>query len=126
MREIPPCVIWYVFFPTMFWFSRVMVPSVGTYTSVNRLNTVVFPAPFGPIRPIISFSPMENCTSWSARRPPKAIPKFFASKTAISYASFFVSAFLPRNLFKILVRDNSCCPNRPEGLNSITQIKMTE
>ena len=27
--------------------SRRMIPSVGLYTPVRRLNTVVFPAPFG-------------------------------------------------------------------------------
>ena len=38
-------------FPVMSWPSSLMIPSVGLYTPVRRLNTVVLPAPLGPISP---------------------------------------------------------------------------
>ena len=51
--------------------SKRMAPLVGVYTPVSRLNTVVLPAPLGPIRPTISFSSMVMYTLSSACRPPK-------------------------------------------------------
>ena len=38
-------------FPPISVPSSTMLPVSGLYTPVSRLNTVVFPAPFGPIRP---------------------------------------------------------------------------
>jgi len=37
-----------------------IVPSVGLYTPVIKLNIVVFPAPFGPISPNKAFSGKFN------------------------------------------------------------------
>lgn len=37
--------------PVIFSPSRKILPSVGLYTPVSILNTVVLPAPFGPIKP---------------------------------------------------------------------------
>src|SRR5258707_15893609 len=38
-----------------------------------KLNNVVFPAPFGPIKPMISPWPMDRLTSRTAVRPPKRL-----------------------------------------------------
>ena len=43
-----------VFMPAVSLPSSMTVPVVGWYTLVSRLNTVVLPAPLGPIRPAIS------------------------------------------------------------------------
>ena len=51
VRAIPKRVIAYGFIPLIFLPSNFTVPSVGVYTPVNILNTVVLPAPFGPIKP---------------------------------------------------------------------------
>lgn len=48
---IPALLISMVLFPVMSWPSSLMIPSVGLYTPVRRLNTVVLPAPLGPISP---------------------------------------------------------------------------
>ena len=37
--------------PTRLTPSNSILPSVGRYTPVSKLNIVVFPAPFGPIKP---------------------------------------------------------------------------
>ena len=37
--------------PVKFTPSSTILPSVGEYTPVRRLNTVVLPAPLGPISP---------------------------------------------------------------------------
>src|SRR4051794_39288799 len=46
-----------------------------------QLNAVVFPAPFGPMRPTISHSLMRIDRSSSARRPPKWIERSRTSST---------------------------------------------
>lgn len=35
--------------------SKLILPAVGLYTPVKTLKNEVFPAPFGPIKPTISF-----------------------------------------------------------------------
>ena len=45
------------------------------YTPVSRLNTVVLPAPFGPIRPTSSPELMVMLKSDTALRPPKVMPR---------------------------------------------------
>src|SRR3954452_19197480 len=46
-----------------------------------QLKIVVFPAPFGPMRPTISNSPTRTLTSRSACRPPKRIDTAWVSRT---------------------------------------------
>jgi len=48
---IPARFISLVDFPVMFSPSRVITPLEGLYTPVSILNTVVLPAPLGPISP---------------------------------------------------------------------------
>src|SRR6266508_4722418 len=48
-------------------------PAVGSYTPVIALNTVVLPAPFGPINPKISPGWIAIDTSSTAVSPPKRI-----------------------------------------------------
>ncbi len=50
--------------------SKAISPSSGEYSRVIRLNIVVLPAPFGPIRPAISPSLTSNETSSTATMPP--------------------------------------------------------
>ena len=59
------------------------VPRVGWYTLVSRLNTVVLPAPLGPIRPAISVRPMAMLNSLTAVRPPKSMPRCWASRMGL-------------------------------------------
>ncbi len=59
------------------------MPSVGLYTPVSRLNTVVLPAPLGPISPYRAPFSMEILKSSTARSPPKEMPKFFVSNNAM-------------------------------------------
>src|SRR4051812_41056742 len=46
-----------------------------------QLNAVVLPAPFGPMSPTISHSPIDMEKSSSACRPPKRIDSWLTSST---------------------------------------------
>ena len=49
-----------------------MVPEVGATNPEIELNRVVFPAPFGPIKPTIEFGSIVRKTSSRARKPPNS------------------------------------------------------
>src|SRR5919197_336483 len=53
--------------------SRTIVPEVGRKKPANALNSVVFPAPFGPINPRISSAASVKLTSSFATSPPKRL-----------------------------------------------------
>src|SRR5690242_5046387 len=57
-------------------------PAVGARNPVTRLNSVVLPAPFGPISPTISPSRTVNETPSTARSPPNARARPATSSTA--------------------------------------------
>src|SRR5579864_6876794 len=57
-------------------------PAVGAMNPVTRLNSVVLPAPFGPISPTISPSRTANETPSTARSPPKVRERPATSSTA--------------------------------------------
>src|SRR4029077_3833703 len=59
-----------------FWPKRVIRPSVGRASPLIRLNKVVFPAPFGPIRARRSPVATARLTSSTARRPSNAFETF--------------------------------------------------
>src|SRR6266446_9061967 len=52
--------------------SKMTEPDVARRTPVITFTSVVFPAPFGPIRPTISPRPRVNDTLSTARTPPNA------------------------------------------------------
>jgi len=56
-----------------------MVPDDGGIVPVIQLNSVVLPAPLGPIRQMISPSFMHMETLLSAARPPKSLVTFMIS-----------------------------------------------
>ena len=66
----------------------VMLPAVGRITPEMRLNKVVFPAPFGPMTPIISPVPTAKPTSWRMRAPPICRPR--PSTARAGWAEFFM------------------------------------
>ena len=66
-------------------FSSRMEPCVGLYTLVSRLNTVVLPAPLGPMSPTISFSFTSRVTPSTAFRPPNMMPRSFTSNNDMAY-----------------------------------------
>ena len=51
---MPASTNWYVFLPLSTWPFSSTLPSVGAYTPVSRLKTVVLPAPLGPMSPASS------------------------------------------------------------------------
>src|SRR5919205_3260690 len=51
--------------------SNVQVPVLGWSNPVSRLNSVVLPAPFGPIRPVIPPRWISRWSTATAVRPPK-------------------------------------------------------
>src|SRR5688500_3778452 len=53
--------------------SNAISPSVGQYTPVSTLNTVVLPAPFGPIRPYNDSGGTVMFSDFTAVRPPNRI-----------------------------------------------------
>src|SRR5947209_19589422 len=55
-----------------------MRPAVGNVSPARQLKKVDLPAPFGPIRPMISPSSMERSAPATARRLPKAFETFSA------------------------------------------------
>src|SRR6266496_6262 len=61
------------FKPTRLWPSSDICPAVGARNPVIRLNTVVLPAPLGPMSPSTSPGCRANDRSETARRPPKTL-----------------------------------------------------
>src|SRR2546428_3977878 len=59
-----------------------MLPWSGANSPAIRLNRVVFPAPFGPMSPVIWPCSMLQCTPCSASSPPK---RFVTSQTSSSF-----------------------------------------
>src|SRR3989304_2790057 len=57
-----------------------IVPSEGRTSPLIKLNSVVLPAPFGPIRATISPSPTPKLTPLRTRRPPKRLPTSVPSR----------------------------------------------
>ena len=53
-----------------------MLPEEGVYKRERQLNSVVLPAPLGPIRPTILPASTSNETPSSATMPPKRTPTF--------------------------------------------------
>src|SRR4249920_2297786 len=58
--------------------SKVMRPVVGSVSPARQLKKVDLPAPFGPIRPMISPSLMDRSAPATARRLPKVFETFCA------------------------------------------------
>src|SRR5690242_12493892 len=58
--------------------SNTMRPVVGRVSPARQLKKVDLPAPFGPIRPIISPSSMERSAPATARRLPNVLETFSA------------------------------------------------
>src|SRR5690606_2270823 len=66
------------------------VPALGRRVPLMRLNAVVLPAPFGPIRPTMAPCSTSKLTSRSAARPPKDFERFSTRSSAA------MSTSLPR------------------------------
>src|ERR1041385_3264800 len=58
--------------------SNVMRPVVGSVSPARQLKKVDLPAPFGPIRPMISPSSIDRSAPATARRLPKVLETFSA------------------------------------------------
>src|SRR5437870_206943 len=56
-----------------------------------RLNRVVFPAPFGPMSPVIWPCSMLQCTWCSASSPPKRFVTSRTSRSFIGYPSLIIA-----------------------------------
>src|SRR5260370_6427906 len=63
--------------------SNRIVPSFGWRNPLTKLNTVVFPAPFGPITKTISPSFIVNDTFFTAASPPKRLETFRSSRIGV-------------------------------------------
>src|SRR6266568_8338703 len=61
-------------------------PSVGRYSPVSMLNSVVFPAPFGPINDTMECCGTSNETSLTATRPPNIFVTCSARRTLTAAA----------------------------------------
>src|ERR1700722_7772490 len=60
---------------------KTMRPEVGEVSPARQLKKVDLPAPFGPIRPMISCSSTARSAPDTARRLPKAFDTFLASSS---------------------------------------------
>ena len=69
-------------------------PLLGLYTFVSILNTVVLPAPLGPINPTISSGYTTRFKSLTAVKPPKSIPKSFTSRIGVALLDILYASFL--------------------------------
>src|SRR5258708_16393689 len=58
--------------------SKVMRPVVGSVSPARQLKNVDLPAPFGPIRPMISPSSMARSAPATARRLPNVFDTWWA------------------------------------------------
>src|SRR6185437_3337738 len=81
VRPTPMRQTWCTLRPSMGWPARVALPSSALSTPFSRLNSVVLPAPFGPMMPRISPPAIEKVTSPTARRPPKERDNPFTSSS---------------------------------------------
>src|ERR1700736_743170 len=79
----PSLVISYGFLRSTRAPSNQICPSVGQYTPVSTLNTVVLPAPFGPMRPYSAPRSTFIVSDFTAARPPNLIVTFRASRMVI-------------------------------------------
>src|SRR5262249_49982461 len=70
VRAMPRPTIRYAGTFSRSWPSKTTEPPSGRYRRVMTLKSVVFPAPFGPMRPEIAPSSRSSETSSSARMPP--------------------------------------------------------
>src|SRR5579864_9819865 len=61
--------------------SKTMRPVVGAVSPARQLKKVDLPAPFGPIRPMISPSSTARSAPDTARKLPNAFETFFASSS---------------------------------------------
>jgi len=60
--------------------SKTIDPRVGDRNLVSRLNTVVLPAPFGPISAWIEPRRIARSTSRTAAKPPNSLLRLRASR----------------------------------------------
>ena len=58
---------------------RIIFPSSGSYNPAIVLNNVVFPAPFGPIKPVMEPISTFIDALWTAFNPPKNLLTLFIS-----------------------------------------------
>ena len=70
VRPTPMRHTWCTLRPSIDWPSSVALPSSAASTPFSTLNSVVLPAPFGPMMPRISPLPTEKLTWLTARNPP--------------------------------------------------------
>src|SRR6476646_9942745 len=63
------------------WPSNTMRPVVGAMSPARQLKNVDLPAPFGPISPMISPSPIERSAPATARRLSKVFETFSALRS---------------------------------------------
>ena len=82
-------------------------PSVGRYSPVSMLNSVVFPAPFGPISDTIECCGTSNETSLTATSPPNAFVTCSARRTLTAAGGAGVSVEL--------TSDPRRCPASPRA-----------
>src|SRR3984957_958283 len=61
--------------------AKTMRPAVGKVSPARQLKKVDLPAPFGPIRPMISCSSTARSAPDTARKLPKAFDTFLASSS---------------------------------------------
>src|ERR1039458_9004510 len=67
------------------WPAKLIRPVVGMVSPAKQLKNVDFPAPFGPIRPTISFSSTVRLASDTARKLPNALETFCASSSMTAH-----------------------------------------
>ncbi len=58
---------------------------------VIRLNSVVLPAPFGPMMALRSPGMIFSDTPRTARKPPKAFDRSFSSSTGAAFVPFWLT-----------------------------------
>src|SRR5450755_2340528 len=77
---------------------NVILPDVGLYRPVSMLNSVVLPAPLGPINDTIRCAGTSSATSLTATRPPNSLVTRSTDMTAVAAGAdaLAVTADLPR------------------------------
>ena len=70
VRPMPARQMRFGFSPVMSRPANRTLPPLGAASPFSRLNSVVLPAPLGPMMPRISPSSTSKLTSWTAFSPP--------------------------------------------------------
>ena len=100
-------------------------PPSGASSPVMRLNSVVLPAPFGPMISRRSPGSTFRLTLAVTRRPPNDLLKPLTASAVMAFGSASGATFFVPLIARHAARDSRAMPGtRPSGMNTTIATKM--